>query len=37
MKAVKRTLKKCRDNGGEYVIWNNDGDFDYDTGDPENI
>lgn len=37
LKAVKQTLKKCRDNGGEYVIWNNDGDFDYETGDPENI
>lgn len=36
-KAVKRTLKKCRDNGGRYVIWNNDSDFDYETGDPENI
>lgn len=35
--AAKRTLEKCRDNGGRYVIWNNDSDFDYDTGDPENI
>ena len=35
--AAKRTLEKCRDNGGEYVIWNNDDDFDYDTGDPEAI
>lgn len=35
--AVKRTLEKCRDDGGRYVIWNNDDDFDYDTGDPENI
>ena len=37
LEAVKRTLEKCRDNGGRYVIWNNDGDFDYETGDPENI
>lgn len=37
LKAVKQTLKNCKDNGGEYVIWNNDDDFDYDTGDPENI
>lgn len=37
LKAVKRTLKKCRDNGGRYVIWNNDNDFDYETGDPKNI
>ena len=37
MKAVKRTLEKCKDNGGRYVIWNNDDDFDYETGDPENI
>lgn len=35
--AAKRTLEKCRDNGGRYVIWNNDDDFDYDTGDPEAI
>ena len=35
--AAKRTLEKCRDDGGRYVIWNNDDDFDYDTGDPENI
>lgn len=35
--AAKRTLEKCRDNGGEYVIWNNDDDFDYESGDPENI
>lgn len=35
--AAKRTLEKCRDGGGRYVIWNNDSDFDYDTGDPENI
>lgn len=37
LKAVKQTLKKCKDNGGEYVIWNNDNDFDYETGDPEDI
>ena len=37
LKAVKRTLKKCKDNGGRYVIWNNDSDFDYETGEPENI
>lgn len=37
LKAVKQTLRNCKDNGGEYVIWNNDSDFDYDTGDPENI
>lgn len=36
-KAVKQTLEKCKDNGGEHVIWNNDADFDYDTGDPECI
>lgn len=37
LKAVKQTLKYCKDNGGEYVIWNNDDDFDYETGDPEDI
>lgn len=37
LKAVKQTLKDCKDNGGEYVIWNNDDDFDYETGDPEDI
>lgn len=37
LKAVKQTLKNCKDNGGEYVIWNNNDDFDYDTGDPEVI
>ena len=37
LKAVKQTLKNCKDNSGEYVIWNNDDDFDYDTGDPEVI
>lgn len=37
LKAVKQTLKTCKDNGGEYVIWNNDNDFDYETGDPEDI
>lgn len=37
LKSVKRTLEKCKDNGGRYVIWNNDTDFDYETGDPENI
>ena len=37
LEAVKRTLEKCKDNGGRYVIWNNDDDFDYETGDPENI
>lgn len=37
LKAVKQTLKKCQDNGGEYVIWNNDDDFDYESGDPEDI
>lgn len=37
LKAVKQTLKSCQDNGGEYVIWNNDDDFDYETGDPEDI
>lgn len=37
LKAVKQTLKNCKDNGGEYVIWNNDDDFDYETGDPEDI
>lgn len=37
LKAVKQTFKNCKDNGGEYVIWNNDDDFDYYTGDPEAI
>ena len=37
LEAAKRTLEKCRDDGGRYIIWNNDDDFDYDTGDPENI
>ena len=37
LKAVKQTLRNCKDNGGEYVIWNNDDDFDYETGDPEDI
>ena len=37
LEAVKQTLWNCKDNGGEYVIWNNDSDFDYETGDPENI
>jgi hypothetical protein len=37
LKAVKQTLTKCKDNGGEYVIWNSDDDFDYETGDPEDI
>ena len=37
LKAVKQTLRNCKDNGGRYVIWNNDNDFDYDTGDPEVI
>ena len=37
LEAVKRTLEKCKDNGGRYVIWNNDSDFDYETGDPEAI
>lgn len=37
LEAVKRTLEKCKDNGGRYVIWNNDSDFDYETGDPESI
>lgn len=37
LKAVKQTLKKCQDNGGEHVIWNNDDEFDYETGDPEDI
>lgn len=37
LEAVKRTLEKCKDDGGRYVIWNNDSDFDYETGDPENI
>ena len=37
LKTVKQTLRNCKDNGGEYVIWNNDNDFDYDTGDPEVI
>lgn len=37
LKSVKRTLEKCKDNGGRYVIWNNDSDFYYETGDPENI
>lgn len=37
LEAVKRTLEKCKDNGGRYVIWSNDSDFDYDTGDPEDI
>lgn len=36
LKTVKQTLRNCKDNGGEYVIWNNDSDFDYKTGDPEN-
>ena len=35
--AAKRTLEKCRDDGGRYVIWNNDDEFDYKTGDPEDI
>ena len=37
LKAVKQTLRNCKDNSGRYVIWNNDSDFDYETGDPENI
>lgn len=37
LKTVKQTLRNCKDNGGEYVIWNNDSDFDYKTSDPENI
>ena len=37
LKAVKQTLRNCKDNGGRYVMWNNDDDFDYDTGDPEVI
>ena len=37
LEATKRTLEKCRNNGGKYVIWHNDDDFDYNTGDPENI
>jgi hypothetical protein len=37
LKAIKQTLKNCKDNGGEYVIWNNDDDFDYETGNPEDI
>lgn len=37
LEAVKRTLEKCKDDGGRYVIWNNDDDFYYDTGDPEAI
>lgn len=37
LEAVKRTLEKCKDDDGRYVIWNNDSDFDYETGDPENI
>lgn len=37
LKAVKQTLMDCKLNGGEYVIWNNDDDFDYETGDPESI
>lgn len=37
LEAVKRTLEKCKDDGGEYVIWNNDDDFEYENGDPENI
>lgn len=37
LKAVKQTLEKCKDDGGEYVIWNNDAYFDYETGDPEDI
>lgn len=35
--AAKRTLERIKDNGGEYVIWNNDADFDYETGDPNNL
>jgi hypothetical protein len=37
MKAVKQTLENCKDNGSKYVIWNNDNDFDYETGNPEDI
>ena len=37
LEAVKRTLEKCKEDGGRYVIWNNDNDFDYETGDPESI
>ena len=37
LKAVKQTLKNCKDNSGEYVIWNNDDDFDCDTCDAEGI
>ncbi len=37
LEAVKRTLEKCKGNGGRYVIWNSDSDFDYETGDPESI
>lgn len=37
LKAVKQTLRDCQVNGGEHVIWNNDDDFDYESGDPEDI
>ena len=37
LKAVKRTLRNCKDDDGRYVIWNNDSNFDYETGDPKNI
>ena len=35
--AAKRTLERIKDNGGEYVIWNNDDGFDYETGDPNDL
>jgi len=35
--AAKRTLEHIKDNGGEYVIWNNDSGFDYETGDPNDL
>lgn len=35
--AAKRSLERIKDNGGEYVIWNTDDDFDYETGDPSDL
>lgn len=37
LKAVKNTFEHCKNDGGKYVIWNNDNDFDYETGDPEDL
>ena len=35
--AAKRSLERIKDNGGEYVIWNDDESFDYECGNPNDI